>query len=317
MRKLCLTFDVEDFINSNEIISVQIILELLAKHDLTALFFISGHSAEKLGEYPNIVTLLNDHEIGFHSSSHSVRPTIPEYTDVDSYEKAYKISLERESSHVNPLTGIPEGKGGILVLHDLFKSKKICSFRAPGMSWTPPNLEALVNMGIKFDFSSNISRSKPIQYKGITFYPYTFMQSWDGGFHNYKCLVSSFLKRQLSILNLHPTLFVNQHEWDSIYYRGNPSALTKIQPRTDKDSSALFKNFELFLKRINFLQQTNLIEVVSKPVESRLNLSISRDQVERVYQWSIRWPVNRFQYHPKFLRHHFYFFFESAIRDMN
>lgn len=81
--------------------------------------------AEKLENFPNIVQLLNEHEIGYHSSSHSVRPTIFEFTDIQDYEKAYQISLERETSHINPLTGKIEGKGGIHSVKNLFPKKQI------------------------------------------------------------------------------------------------------------------------------------------------------------------------------------------------
>lgn len=313
MRKLLLTFDVEDFINSNEMTSVYLVLNLLSKHNLKALFFITGHVAEKLAAFPQIIDLLKNHEIGFHSSAHSVHPTIPEYTDIESYERAYEISLERESSHINPLTGKIEGEGGTRVLQHLFKSKKILAFRAPGMSWTPPNLEALVNLGIRFDFSSNITHSKPIQYKGVTFYPYTFIQNWAGSFHDYEHLVSSLLKRELSIFDLHPTLFVNQREWDSIYYQGNPLSLSNVPARHPSDTSSLFKNLDLFLKRLSFLQQAKLLETDPSLGESTTNLQMSKEQVEKVYRWSMRWPRNRFHYKPRFLRNHFYQFFESAI----
>ena len=209
MRKLILTFDVEDFINSNEMNAIYLVLKILAKYNFRALFFITGHVAEKLKNYPALMDLLENHEIGFHSSGHSVHPTIPEYTDVEKYEQAYLISLEREASHINPLTGIPEGKGGIHQLKNLFSSKRIEAFRAPGMSWTPPNLEALKKLGIKFDFSSKIPYSEPRNYKGITFYPYTFIQKWDGSFSDYQCLLSALSRQKISILDLHPTLLAS------------------------------------------------------------------------------------------------------------
>jgi peptidoglycan/xylan/chitin deacetylase (PgdA/CDA1 family) len=313
VRKLILTFDVEDFINPNEITALQIITEMLEKHDLRALFFITAHLAEKLKDFPNVLSLLQNHEIGFHSSGHSVHPTIPEYTDVEDYAHAYKISLERESSHINPLTGKIEGEGGINVLRNLFTHKEISAFRAPGMSWTPPNLEALVKLGIKFDFSSNLTNSKPIWYKGVTFFPYTYTQKWDDTLNDYKHLFASLLKRDLSVLDLHPSMLVNQREWDSIYYQGNPLALSNVQPKLSGETNRIFVHLTWFLNRISLLQKAHLIEVTPALRESTTNLRISKDQVERVYDWSMRWPRNRFHYYPKFVRKHFHRYFESAI----
>src|ERR1700690_4116449 len=105
MSELFLTFDTEDFISENSVSSLHFILELMKKHELRGLFFITGHMAEHLFNFPDSVALLNEHQIGFHSSSHSVRPRIFEFTDVRSYQEAYQVSLLRETSHVNPLTG--------------------------------------------------------------------------------------------------------------------------------------------------------------------------------------------------------------------
>ena len=159
MHKLILTFDIEDFINPNAINALCTLLEMLNKYKLKGIFFITGHMAEKLSNFPNILDKIKNHEIGYHSSSHSVRPIIAEYTDVESYDKAYAISLERETARIDPLTGKVKGEGGIFFLQDLFHLKKIKTYRAPGMSWNPPHLEALVDLGIKFDFSSYINTS--------------------------------------------------------------------------------------------------------------------------------------------------------------
>lgn len=122
------------------------ILELLQKYDVKTLFFITGHMAEKMRDFPKILDLIKDHEIGYHSSAHSVHPTIVEYTDVENYDIARQISLKRETSHINPLTGECEGKGGIILLKALFPKKEIISFRAPGFCWSPPHLEALKDL---------------------------------------------------------------------------------------------------------------------------------------------------------------------------
>jgi peptidoglycan/xylan/chitin deacetylase (PgdA/CDA1 family) len=312
MRQLILTFDIEDFINSNETHALRFILTMLSKHDLKALFFLTGHVAERFSNNPEILDLLAEHEIGFHSSGHSVHPTIPEYTDTESYEEAYAVSLKREISHINPFSGKIEGEGGIYLLQKLFHGKKIEAFRAPGMSWTPPNLEALVDLGVRFDFSSSISNSEPIAYKGITFYPYTFIQEWDGTFFDYQCLISAMLKRRVMIFDLHPTLYVNRYEWDSIFYSGNPVSLDNVPERPLTETSSLFKGFDLFLKRINSLEKAKIITTDPTLIKSSRDLRIRKEDVEKVYNWSMRWPRNRFHYEPTFARSHFYKFFREA-----
>ena len=309
MHKLLLTFDIEDFINPNAIDALRIALETLKKYRLEAIFFITGHMAEKLSNFPEIPNLLKNHEIGFHSSSHSVRPTIPEYADVKSYHKACSISLERETAHINPLTGKVEGEGGIYFLQDLFHPKKIEAYRAPGMSWTPPNLEALVDLGIKFDFSSNITTSEPVHYRGVTFYPSTFTQQWEGGLSDYQCLLYAILKRKVSVFDLHPTLYVNQNMWDSIYYEGNPPTLLKVRERPLKEAKSLFIRFELLLKQINLLRRAKFIEVNPDLSTPSRDLIMSENDVQKCYEASIQWPKKFFSYNPRFIRTHFSEFF--------
>ncbi|MFX1521737.1 MAG: polysaccharide deacetylase family protein [Promethearchaeota archaeon] len=130
MHDVFLTFDTEDFISKNSVQILRSILEGLRKYDLKAIFFITGHMAEKLEDFDEVVELLSEHEIGYHSSSHSVHPTIFEYTDLADYNEAFRISLERETAHINPLTGEIEGKGGIFSLRTLFHKKQIRLFRS-------------------------------------------------------------------------------------------------------------------------------------------------------------------------------------------
>jgi len=313
-RKLLLTFDVEDFINLNEIYALHKILKILQKYELTAIFLITGYIAEKLSDFPEAVNLLKTHEIGFHSSSHSVHPTIPEYTDIKSYKKAYEISIERETSYINPLTGKSEKEGGIYTLQKLFHPKKIQAFRAPGMCWTPPHLEALRDLGIKYDFSSNVTTSEPTQYKGITFYPYTFIQQWNGTAHDYECLFYSILKNEISVFDLHPTLFVNQVEWDSIYYKGNPKTLSTVPKRPQDETALLFRNFELLIKRIKLLEKIGIIDAVPSFDTQSKSLALTVQQVNDCYKTSMRWAVKRFNYCPKFIKNHFYEFFHEACQ---
>src|SRR3990172_8970078 len=116
MGQVLLTFDTEDFISENSVSSLRMLLLRLRKHGFKALFFLTGHIAEQLKGEDEVIHLLEEHEIGYHSSSHSVHPTIFEFTDVEDYEEAYKNAILRETSHINPLNGHIEGEGGILTV---------------------------------------------------------------------------------------------------------------------------------------------------------------------------------------------------------
>ena len=309
-----LAFDVEDFISENSIPALHKILELLKKHELHGLFFITGSMAEKLFNHPATVNLLSEHQIGYHSSSHSIHPTLFEFTDVKDYEEAYQTSLIRETSHVNPLTGEIETSGGIKTLRALFPKKQIDAFRAPGYCWTPPHLEALKTLGINYDFSTNIS-IEPISYRRITFYPFPILlANWQGGIREHSYLQRLTLKRAVSVLTIHPSTMINQLDWDLIYYHTNknfeinPARLTEPPPRSPTEVISKYHRFDLLLRHLTNLQKLHLVKVTPglKPA-SKILCQESID-VAKYYNFSIKWAEG-FEYKPKFLYDHFVRFF--------
>jgi peptidoglycan/xylan/chitin deacetylase (PgdA/CDA1 family) len=284
------------------------VLESLRTYDTKGLFFITGHMAEKLESFPVIVNLLNEHEIGYHSSSHSVHPTIFEFTDVENYEQAYETSLQRETSHINPYTGEVEGKGGILALKKLFHGKQIRAFRAPGCCWTTPHTQAMRALGITFDFSANLS-SVPVNYRGINFYPSAVLGDWRGGISEYRVLSQSLARRKVSVIDMHPSLLANKDEWDAIYWPQNPKQIVPPQSRNPDEIRRLLHKFDLLLRQTAGLRKLNLIEIDPILQESNEELTFTQSDVENYYQQSIRWALRYYSYRPKYLHHHFFRFF--------
>ncbi len=299
-HKLFLTFDVEDFINDRSLDALEHILRLLKKRRQKALFFITGHMAEKLSRYTKIVDLLGEHEVGYHSTSHSVHPTIFEYTDVESYQKAYEISLNREVAHVNPVSGMVEGRGGIESLRELFPNISIESFRAPGFSWSPPHLEAMVRLGIKYDFSSNLS-AIPVSHGGITFFPYpAFMDSVRFG-----DFLRSVRRNEVTVLDFHPNFFVNRVWWDSIFFgKTNPEQMYGVAAKETNQTEHMFSRFGMFLKIVCSLRRLKLTELSNEPARSEVQLDPTIVDVEKVYGAMVKWPRERFNYEPRFIRSH-------------
>lgn len=305
-RKLYLTFDVEDFINDRSLYALERILKLLSKRHLKGLFFITGHMAEKLARFPQIVDLLDEHEIGYHSTSHSVHPAIFEYTDVGDYQEAYHASLSREVAHINPLSGAIEGRGGIEALRDLFPHKKIESFRAPGFSWSPPHLEALIHLGIKYDFSTDISNI-PAEYRGITFFPFpSFIDSVP-----LRSLFRSVMRKKVTVVDFHPNFFVNEDWWDSIFFSGiNPNRLYGVAPRKANRVKSMFGRFAVLLGIVDALSKMKITESCIEVAESETELDSANIDIEKVYRIIASWPVKRFNYEPRFIRSHLSHFFE-------
>lgn len=313
MRSFFLTFDVEDFISENSVPGLHNILELLKKHELTALFFITGAMAQKLSNFPATLDLLREQQIGYHSSGHSVHPTIFEFTDVESYQEAYQTSFIRETARINPLTGEIEGVGGIRALQDLFPQKKIVSFRAPGYCWTPPHLEAMKTLGLIYDFSTNIF-PEPIEYRGITFYPFTALVEWRGGLREQSRLQQIILRHKTTVLTIHPSTIVNKLDWDLIYYprngnpKLNPERLTQPPPRSPAEVLSKCHKFEMLLRHLITLQRLHFLEVNPELKISSKTLCRSSLDITACYRMSMKWAEG-FQYKPRFIYNHFKQFF--------
>jgi hypothetical protein len=308
LRELYLTFDIEDVISCNSVEAIETILKKLNSHNLNGLFFITGHMAEKLADFPEVVALLNEHQIGYHSSSHTVHPTIFEFSDIPDYQEIYKRSLQRESSHINPLTGKIEGPGGIISLRSLFPKKEIVAFRAPGYCWHPAHLEALKTLGIEFDFSANIA-PYPVKFKKLIFYPFPILPSnWLGTGYNYRLLLRKMLIHQTTILTIHPSDMVNDQFWDSIYSTSNPPTLTPPPTMDSAKSLAYFEKFDLLLQRIKWLNTIGLLDITPLPKKNHKKLNPSYETVNKCYRRSLEW-AHYLKYEPRYFEKHFFEFF--------
>jgi hypothetical protein len=308
-RKLFLTFDVEDIINPRSIKALHLILEILEKHELHGLFFVTGHMSEKLAHYEETLKLLSNQQIGYHSSSHSVRPTILEYTDVANYNEARLESLERERSQINPLTGAIEGKGGIDNLRELFPDHNIEAFRAPDYCWSPPHLEALRDLQIKYDFSTKLW-PEPTTFKGITFYPYPICHNWNGK-STYASLMKALLQKRTIVLNFHDWHFVNKLAWNLSYMKENPEKLITTESRFYEETNHMFSTFELFISMIKALERAQLLEITPKLEKGPVQPSPDKSKATKICENMIMWFKRNYHYECKYFRSHFRkFFFE-------
>jgi hypothetical protein len=321
--KLYLTFDCEDFINPVSTQALKHTLKLMQKYSLRGIFFLTGELCEKLRDDPEVLYLLETHEIGYHSTSHSVHPGIFEYTDIQDYKTACKIALKRETSTINPSTGETEGEGGLLTLQNVFPRKRIVSFRAPGFCWSPPHLEALEKLGIQFDFSTNLSPI-PIHYKRITFYPFPILEDemltstlLPLGNIKWTTMARLIMKSAACfplVFFIHPHDFTNAEYWDRGFFIDNHESLRSVRTRNWFEIERRFRCFELFLRRVQPLANKRVLEVTPTLEEGLPKTRFTNKQVLQSYRRSIIWCTNFFNYTPKFLLNHFYKYLNTSAR---
>jgi len=326
--RILLTFDVEDFVNPRSMWSLSYILSLLERYRLKGLFFITGHMAEKIKEYPEIIEGLEHQIIGYHSSSHTIRPGILEYCDVESYEEAVEISLRRETSHIDPLTGMEQGIGGLRVLSEVFPEKRIISFRAPCCAWAPPHLEALRKLGIDFDFSTYIS-SVPFKHGGMTFFPsplWATYQVWSYygmiryGMDVYLNLLRRVLKNKIVVLAGHPCQFVNAVWWDSIYRNQRFGRIRCVEELPIRTTERSLYMFGLLLRGLARLHRKGLIRIMSSFQESNGKLSLDRRRVSTLYSENLERYLRGYGidgWKPRYLFSHFERFLLGRLNNHN
>ena len=99
MTNVIFSFDTEDIINERGADGILRCARILREEGVKGCFNIIGLLPNALSEWgrDDIVKELEYHEIDFHSHSHSVHPTINEYTDKENYYEALDEFIKDES----------------------------------------------------------------------------------------------------------------------------------------------------------------------------------------------------------------------------
>jgi len=332
-KKILLTFDIEgipgreDFINNYILKYVHKVLKLLDKYGFHGLFFINGNVVKDICRNHDVYNLLSKNEIGFHSSSHSVKPMLFEYIDVPDYNDAMEKTIIRENSNVDPYTGKIDGSGGVQLLRESFSEKKIISFKAPFDYFSPPHAEALRELGLTHIFSCDLYH-KPFFFKGLTFYPKTYYI--DGAFtklikfndvnhyskkhaHSISLSFPFLIERfnsEYIILGIHPSHFYyGVKELKNIYRRPmHPYHLRKKRRLSIKFD---FYLLELFYKKLYRLQKMDLVDVEPSLYDSNMFFDPNEINIGKNYHYCVALTSNIFGYTPKYLMNHYRYFFDK------
>jgi hypothetical protein len=68
------------------------------------------------------------------------------------------------------------------------------------------------------------------------------------------------------------------------------------------------------MRRLKNLEKTGLVEITSTVVPAVTRLRPTKEIVEKLYREGIRWGVENFGYHPRFLHSHYVRFFSQQER---
>ncbi len=121
--KIIFSFDTEDYVNEAAADGILRTAQLLTDEGVTGCFQIVALLAEALVKWgrQDVIDALKKHEIDFHSFSHSMHPTINEYTDMCNFDAALEEFLRRE-------------RVGMKMVKDVFGVDHFASAVPPGSS---------------------------------------------------------------------------------------------------------------------------------------------------------------------------------------
>ena len=121
--KVLLWYDVEDFITPEADDALLALLDMMHELGIRSSLKIVGEKIRVLQQRgrSDIITKLADHEIGYHTESHSIHPTQLEYLKdtgfakgAEEWERNEKKGFESVQSLTGssrPVMGSPEGRG--------------------------------------------------------------------------------------------------------------------------------------------------------------------------------------------------------------
>lgn len=156
--KVMLWFDTEDYITEEADDALLCLMEMLDKRGVKGIFKIVGEKARVLEARgrTDILQKLKQHEIGFHTNTHSLHPTVSEYTE----KYGFKIGADEFMRREGP---------GLEDLNRISGSKSKCYGQA-GYSWAPQAFPVLKKWGIpvNLDVHDQITlNKKPFWYCGV------------------------------------------------------------------------------------------------------------------------------------------------------
>jgi len=287
-----LWFDAEDYILPEDDDATKRLAELLTRLQVKATFKVVGEKARVLEQRgrTDVIAALKQHDIGYHSNTHSQQPTIAVYLQHAGWDDG-RVEFERR-----------EGQGARDVAR-IF-GKMPVAYGQPGSAWAPQAYSALRAMGIGMylDEADHVGiDDQPFYYGGMlnVFKMRSMLARMDlsggsalaEGKARFTKAYDALRARGGGTISIyyHPSEWVHAEFWDAVNFsRGaNPPRTAWKQPRTRPaaQTEAAFADFERYLRFIQqqpgvtFVTATDLIRLYADGAATR---SFSRDDLRAI-----------------------------------
>ena len=259
-----LWFDTEDYILPASDDAALKLADFLKSEGIRGVFKIVGEKAQVLKDRgrKDVIEALKAHDIGYHSTNHSIPPSPAMYLNGLGFEEGVREFRRRE------------GKGRQTV-HEVFGVWPSC-YGQPGSSWGPQSYPVLREWDmIYLDSGRHVSiEGKPCRMGGVlNLYQLEHTiradlktpNGMDEGIAKFNAARDKLLAAGGGIVSVvyHPCEFVHTEFWDGVNFRKGASPDRKdwkLPPRKTPEEEALaWRNFEGFVRHMKRFPEVRFV----------------------------------------------------------
>jgi hypothetical protein len=279
-----LWFDTEDYILPQSDDAAKRLAVFLTQQGVKVTFKIVGEKARALERRGrrDVIGALAQHEIGYHTNTHSQHPTPAEYESTLDWDTGVEEFIRRERS-------------GFDDVRRIFGQVPTC-YGQPGSSWAPHVFPALKKWGVKvyLDEGDQVGlNGKPFWYGGLLnifntsegakLHPNQDWSNLDEArarFQEFYLQMTSRPEGGIISLYFHPCEFVHREFWDGVNFaRGaNPRPEEwKVPPmKSPEESERAFKFLEELISymksfpRVEFVTASQALQLFKDPAQRRI-----------------------------------------------
>jgi hypothetical protein len=271
---ILLWFDTEDYILPQSDDAAKRLAVFLTQQGIPATFKVVGEKARVLQrrERQDVISALAQHEIGYHSNTHSQHPTVAEYESNLDWDTGVEEFTRRERPGFDDVARV-------------FRKTPV-AYGQPGASWAPQAFPPLQKWGVRV----YLDEGKQVGLRGRPFWYGRLLNIFntregeqlrpDANWSNLDLAKARFQDTYLNLTSrkaggvisvyFHPCEFVHKEFWDAVNFRdgANPPPDQWKLPavKTPEETEKAFQYFEelvCFMKsfpRVQFLTASGAAE---------------------------------------------------------
>jgi len=301
-----LWFDTEDYILPQSDDAAKRLAAFLTQQGIRATFKVVGEKARTLERRGrrDVIGALLQHEIGYHSDTHSQHPTEAEYESTLDWDTGTEEFTRRE-------------RAGFDDVRRIFGKPPTC-YGQPGSSWAPQPYAALKKWGVRvyLDEGSHVGlKGQPFWYAGLLnvfntregsqLHPnddWSNIADVKARFQEFYFRMTSRREGGVISLYFHPCEFVHREFWDGVNFKNGanpPPEEWKLPPvKNPEESERSFKYFEdlvTYMKsfaQVEFVTASQALQIfpdkAQKQVFSSKELAEVAGQVDAEVSYQVR-----------------------------